>query len=84
MWISQINGIESHFIGQWGSVNGEYYKIKKVHCRNSRPLTIACHMKKVVRSLLCEALVFLTFFSISALPAPLFDDVKIERGALFS
>jgi hypothetical protein len=26
------------------------YKRKKVLCRNSRPLTIACHMKKNVKS----------------------------------
>jgi len=35
------------------------YKKRKVYCRNSRPLTIACHMKKNVKSVLCAGYLFL-------------------------
>ena len=38
-------------------------KRKKVLCRNSRPLTIACHMKKNVKSDLGEALCFVVVLS---------------------
>jgi len=40
-------------LGGWG-VRG-WYKKNKVHCRNSWPLTIACHMKKNVKSSSGEA-----------------------------
>jgi hypothetical protein len=38
------------------------YKKRKVHCRNSRPLTIACHMKKKVKSCWGEAFRFVVAF----------------------
>ena len=72
---------------------GHGLKRKKVLCRNSRPLTIACHMKKKVKSLFGEAFSFvvapdllnfllLVPYLLNLVPfsATVVDDVKVQRA----